>query len=71
MRSFETRPDAGAVALCAEYIPTAKNGQVADFWQRMGFDAVEIGDKHSLWRLDVAARRPIVLPFLQIDNGTW
>jgi FkbH-like protein len=61
---------AGAVTVCAEYIPTAKNGQVADFWRKMEFDAVETCSDRSVWRLDVATRRPIVLSFMQINNGS-
>jgi FkbH-like protein len=60
---------AGAAFVCAEYIATAKNGQVADFWQRMEFQAVEANENRSVWRLDVAARRPLELPFLRIENG--
>jgi hypothetical protein len=34
----------------------------------MGFEALESNGSQSVWRLDVAARQPIVLPFLQIND---
>jgi len=36
-----------------EYIPTARNGGVADLWERLGFRRAG-----ALWERDVAAGRP-------------
>ena len=33
----------------AEYIPTAKNSQVAEFWPRLGFGEIEVADGRKLY----------------------
>lgn len=45
----------GASALLGRYLPTAKNGMVADHYDKLGFTLVERGeDGSSLWRLALA-----------------
>lgn len=45
----------GAAALIGEYIPTARNGVVADLYQRLGFAAT--GSDGRFWRRELAAPR--------------
>ncbi len=41
-----------------EYIATAKNAMVKDFWARFGFECTAESSEGSRWELDVAAYRP-------------
>jgi FkbH-like protein len=52
----------GLSSLTGEYLPTAKNAQVADLLERMGFERRDGG----LWRLDLAACKPHDLPNIEI-----
>jgi FkbH-like protein len=44
----------GVKQVNAEYLRSAKNGLVEDFWSRMHFESVEATDKGSQWRAVVA-----------------
>lgn len=45
----------GIKRIRAEYIPTAKNGQVADFYEQMGFEVMENrGDTRKTYRLNLS-----------------
>jgi FkbH-like protein len=48
----------GLAAITGEYIPTAKNGMVKEFFTQFGFEKVAEADGRSRWRLDVAAYQP-------------
>jgi predicted enzyme involved in methoxymalonyl-ACP biosynthesis len=41
-----------------EYIPTAKNGMVRDFYQQFGFQKVAESNGRSEWHLDPNAYKP-------------
>ena len=53
----------------AEYLPTAKNSQVANFWSTLGFALLEQVDGHRRYRL--SASMPEIDPptFIQIERG--
>jgi predicted enzyme involved in methoxymalonyl-ACP biosynthesis len=44
--------EAGCVSISAEYIPTAKNNLVADFWDRMEFKLSKIEAEHKVYKLN-------------------
>ena len=45
----------GCTTLVADYLPTAKNGQVLDFWDRLGLDLVsDQPNGHRRYRADLA-----------------
>ena len=47
--------DEGVQKVVADYLPTAKNGQTADFYDRMGMECISIADdssKHYAMTLD-------------------
>jgi FkbH-like protein len=46
----------GLTRVVGEYIPTAKNGMVRDFFRQFGFARISATD--NLWTLDVAAYQP-------------
>ena len=49
----------GLTALIGYYYPTAKNGMVRDFYERMGFTRVSlVEDGSSVWRCEVADYQP-------------
>ena len=48
----------GAAALRGRYVPTAKNGMVADHYRTLGFAAAGTDGAATLWRLDLASYRP-------------
>ncbi len=49
----------GCTRVCGEYIQTAKNGMVREFFEQFGF--TKIGDEpgHTLWILPVSAYEPV------------
>lgn len=51
---FHLARDRGLMRVTGEYIPTAKNGLVRDFWSQFGF---ENSDK-SIWEMQVADYKP-------------
>ena len=52
----------GATTLIGDYIPTAKNGLVAEHYARLGFSPVPAPDGATAgatyWRLDIPSYRP-------------
>jgi FkbH-like protein len=44
--------------ICAEYIPTAKNGMVKDFFGRFGFERVSDENGYTRWTIDVRNYQP-------------
>ena len=49
----------GLTALIGYYYPTAKNGMVRDFYERMGFTRISLAeDGSSVWRCEVADYQP-------------
>ena len=54
-RTVATALQRGLGQISGQYIPTAKNGMVRDFYARFGFEKVAEADGHSHWRLDPAA----------------
>jgi FkbH-like protein len=52
----------------AEYIPSAKNSQVADFWEKIGFE--KIGEENGSTRFGLETDRPAlpVPPHIQISE---
>jgi FkbH-like protein len=54
----------GCTRLEATYVPTARNGPVADLLPRLGFAPVAEDAGQSTWRLDLAARRAVASPFI-------
>jgi FkbH-like protein len=55
----------GIASLTGEYLPTAKNAQVADLLERMGFESVS-GANGKAHRLDLLACEPQALPNIEI-----
>ena len=58
-----------ARTIVGEYIPTPRNGMVADLYPRLGFTALSAGADGSLWSLDVATRAPTATA-IEIDDHT-
>ena len=61
----------GVKSIIATYIPTAKNGQVSDFYDREGFSLVSTKDNGTKdYSLDLTQDTPSVEPYYTIDyNG--
>jgi predicted enzyme involved in methoxymalonyl-ACP biosynthesis len=57
---------AGVRHLYGEYLPTAKNAQVADLLPRLGFTPCGGDEGHALWRLDL---RQFVAPACPIQSA--
>jgi FkbH-like protein len=55
-----------ATSLTGEYLPTAKNAQVADLLDRLGFERVSSGDDGHRYRLDLAAYAVQDAPSIEI-----
>ena len=53
----------------AEYIPTAKNGQVADFWLRQGFDELSAINGCKRYSRSVDASAAHEPTFVTIEEG--
>jgi FkbH-like protein len=51
----------------AEYIKTAKNDLVTDFWKKVGFKIVESSGEHSTWRFDLANFKPKTFEYLTFE----
>jgi FkbH-like protein len=54
----------GIASLSGEYLATAKNAQVADLLDRMGFE--KGSDGPAVWRLDLTSHAPHALPNIEI-----
>jgi len=58
-RVVEHARQLGLSRVTAEYVPTAKNGMVKDFFQQFGFTRVEEGPKgDARWSLSTSAYQP-------------
>jgi FkbH-like protein len=55
----------GATSLVGEYIPTARNAQVADFYTRMGFTGP---DDDGMWRWDLSDGPPPASESIEIAD---
>jgi FkbH-like protein len=58
--------DMGASVLVGEYIPSARNAQVADLYGRLGFEGPDTGPEGQLWRLAVATGEPSVPDWFEV-----
>jgi FkbH-like protein len=64
---FEDARQAGCRQLQASYIPTAKNAQVKDFYERLGLDlAAEDADGAKHYHKDLAALRDVENDYIQV-----
>ncbi len=54
--------DAGAKRLLGHYLPTSRNGIVADLYARLGFVRLPSPDQAQQWVLDLTAFEPFDLP---------
>ncbi len=59
----------GARTIVGEYIPTARNGMVADLYPRLGFASLPGSADSTLWSLDVAAHAATTTA-IAIDDHT-
>jgi len=58
-RVVEHARELGLSRVTAEYVPTAKNGMVKNFFQQFGFEKVEEGAKgETRWSLAVSEYEP-------------
>jgi FkbH-like protein len=53
----------------AEYIKTAKNDLVSDFWKKMGFDLIEQTEDKSVWEFDLSDYQPKTFVYLQFKEN--
>ena len=53
----------GARQLIGRFIPSGRNGMVADHYRKLGFTALEQSETQSAWALQVAEFSPPELPF--------
>lgn len=60
----ETR---GVEEIRATYIPTARNGVVADLYGRLGFDQVGASEQTTYWRLSLAKRSDAHNPYIRTE----
>jgi FkbH-like protein len=51
----------GAACITGEYIPTAKNGMVADFYGKLDFARTDSNGKRTIWELDLR-RKTVAIP---------
>jgi FkbH-like protein len=62
----------GCTTLVGTYRPTAKNGMVADHYQRLGFTLVQrASDGSSVWRLTLAHFNPRSAPLRVLEGAKW
>lgn len=62
----ERAAEAGARSLIGQYIKTERNGMVEDHYSRLGFVPLHVGEKRSIWQLDVASYVAASVP-MEID----
>jgi FkbH-like protein len=68
---FDYARNSGVRTIAGEYIPTAKNGQVCDLYDRLGFTRVESrADGRAIYRLAVANAGRLPLPDCEIQDDT-
>jgi len=53
-------------SILAEYLPTAKNRLVADFWERMYFNLDENLPNQTSWKYEIAKFHPHTFAYLKI-----
>ena len=56
----------GARTLVGEYIPSARNAQVADFYERLGFVGLRRAEGPQRWTWDLEAGLPPVPDWFEI-----
>jgi FkbH-like protein len=62
--------DRGSATIAADYLPTAKNGQVRDFWDRLGFALISDGaDGHRSYRADLATFKSPTVPHIEVAHA--
>lgn len=62
---------AGARYLVGRYIPTAKNGMVADHYEKLGFERTSAGSaSERTYRLDMEVYRAPLLPFAPLAEAS-
>jgi FkbH-like protein len=49
----------GVAQISGEYIPTAKNGMVSEFFAQFGFTRTSENNGHTVWLLDVNSYQPV------------
>lgn len=59
--------DKGADRLCAEYLPTAKNSQVADFYERHGFALISEDSGVKKYEIKLPAEHLTIKPFYKFE----
>jgi FkbH-like protein len=60
----------GIPTICAEYIPTPKNGMVKSFFGRFGFEQVSDNDGHTRWTIDPTNYQPSTT-FIREIRTAW
>ncbi len=61
--------DMGASVLVGQYLPSARNGQVADLYSRLGFDGPDGEEEGQTWRWSLAAGPPAVPDWFEIIDA--
>jgi FkbH-like protein len=56
--------------ICAEYIPTAKNGMVKDFFGRFGFEKFSDDNGRTRWTIDIENYQPSAT-FIRESQTAW
>jgi len=59
----------GAARVVAEYVRTAKNGLVREFWKTMAFVPVGDDGRRSSWRMDLAGHEPKRFSYLTVEGA--
>jgi FkbH-like protein len=62
--------EAGVTAVEASFIPTAKNPQVADLYDKLGFELLETKDGVRRYRRQVNAFQPSGIDYISVET-TW
>lgn len=65
-RLAELASEMGASTLVGEYVPSARNAQVADFYPRLGFVEAPGSDGHRQWTWNLAAGLPPVPDWFEV-----
>lgn len=60
---------AGATQITGEYIPTAKNGIAANFYDSRGFSSVDAGGERTLWELDISKKCVAVPEWFRLTDN--
>lgn len=58
---FQQAKDVGLARVTGEFIPTAKNGMVQDFFAQFGFEKVAEHEGRSFWRASAIAYQPATI----------